>query len=137
MTRVPSLAEMTRAVDDHDPAYDGIFFTGVRTTGIFCRPSCPARTPLPRNREYFGTAQEALDAGYRPCKRCRPLHTEGQPPAWVQQLLAEVEQSPSGRLTAKELRARGIDPARASRYFKKRYHMTFQAYCRRYRMGKA
>src|SRR5205814_9306078 len=99
MTGLPSTREMEQAVERRDASYDGIFFVGVRTTGIFCRPSCPSRTPLPRNREYFPTAAAALAAGYRPCKRCRPLETNGQPPAWVARLLAELEQTPEGRLS--------------------------------------
>src|SRR5207302_6716963 len=137
MSSLPSLKEMERAVNDSDASYDGIFFVAVRTTGIFCRPSCPARKPLPRNREYFATAKEALFAGYRPCKRCRPLDTDGRPPAWVAQLLAEVERDPAARWRDADLRARAIDPARARRYFRKHYGMTFQAYCRGRRMGEA
>ena len=49
-----------------DASYDGIFFTGVKTTRIFCRPSCAARKPLPENLEFFATPRDALVAGYRP-----------------------------------------------------------------------
>lgn len=55
-----------------DPAFDGKFFTAVRTTMIYCRPVCPVRQPLPRNVSYFPTAAAAERAGYRPCLRCRP-----------------------------------------------------------------
>lgn len=137
MRRAPSESEMLRAVTQRDAAYDGVFFVGVRTTGIFCRPSCPSRTPLPRNREYFPTAAAALAAGYRPCKRCRPLETNGRPPAWVAHLLAELERAPEGRLTDAGVRRLGIDPARARRFFLKHYGMTFQAFCREKRMGNA
>jgi AraC family transcriptional regulator of adaptative response/methylated-DNA-[protein]-cysteine methyltransferase len=64
---------MEAAYQRRDASYDGVFYLGVRTTGIFCRPSCPARKPLARNVEYFGSVKDALFAGYRPCKRCRPL----------------------------------------------------------------
>jgi AraC family transcriptional regulator of adaptative response/methylated-DNA-[protein]-cysteine methyltransferase len=128
---------MDQAVRQRDVSYDGIFFVGVRTTGIFCRPSCPAKTPLSRNRQYFATAQEAIFAGYRPCKRCRPLDTNGRPPGWVQKLFSAVDEAPANRWTDADLRARSIDPARARRYFLKHYGMTFHAYCRGRRMGKA
>jgi AraC family transcriptional regulator of adaptative response/methylated-DNA-[protein]-cysteine methyltransferase len=128
---------MDRAVRERDASYDGIFFVGVRTTAIFCRPSCSARTPLRRNRQYFASARAALFAGYRPCKRCRPLETSGRPPDWVRQLLAAVEQDPSGRIRDADLRARAVDPARARRYFLKHYGMTFHAYCRGRRMANA
>jgi AraC family transcriptional regulator of adaptative response/methylated-DNA-[protein]-cysteine methyltransferase len=137
MNRLPPLNEMERAVTESDASYDGIFFVAVRTTGIFCRPSCPARKPLPRNREYFATAQEALFSGYRPCKRCRPLNTDGRPPEWVARLLAEVERDPAVRWRDADLRALDVDPARARRWFRKHYGMTFQAYCRGRRMNEA
>jgi len=137
MSSLPSTREMEQAVQRRDASYDGIFFVGVRTTGIFCRPSCPAKTPLARNRQYFATAAEAIFAGYRPCKRCRPLDTNGRAPSWAQRLLSEVEQTPMGRIRDADLRAMNIDPARARRYFLKHYGMTFHAYCRGRRMGKA
>jgi AraC family transcriptional regulator of adaptative response/methylated-DNA-[protein]-cysteine methyltransferase len=137
MSGLPGQKEMDRAVQKRDASYDGVFFTGVRTTGIFCRPSCSAKTPLPENREYFGTACQAVFAGYRPCKRCRPMHTDGQPPDWVERLLAAVERRPSVRVRDTDVRAMAIDPARARRYFLKHYGMTFQAYCRGRRMSKA
>ena len=134
---LPSRAEMLRAFGRRDSSYDGIFFTGVRTTSIFCRPSCPARRPLPRNVDFFGTARDALVAGFRPCQRCRPLETDGQPPEWVERLLAEVEADPGRRLTARELVGLGIEPARARRWFQQRWGMTFHAYARARRLGRA
>jgi AraC family transcriptional regulator of adaptative response/methylated-DNA-[protein]-cysteine methyltransferase len=128
---------MERAVTEGDADYDGIFVVAVRTTGIFCRPSCPARKPLPRNRVYFAAVREALFAGYRPCKRCRPMDVPGRPPGWVARLLAEVERDPSARRRDADLRALGVDPARARRFFNKHYGMTFQAYCRGRRMTEA
>lgn len=65
-------SEKLRAVLECDGAYDGRFFYAVRSTGIYCRPSCKSRPPRPENIEYFDTAAEAEAAGYRPCKRCRP-----------------------------------------------------------------
>lgn len=137
MNTLPPPREMQHAVDAGDASYDGIFFLAVRTTGIFCRPSCPARKPLAKNREYFATAHDAIVAGYRPCKRCRPLDTDGRPPAWVAQLLDAVERDPQMRRSDTDLRRAGIDPVRVRRYFRKHYGMTFQAYCRRRRMGEA
>jgi AraC family transcriptional regulator of adaptative response/methylated-DNA-[protein]-cysteine methyltransferase len=128
---------MERAFERGDAAYDGIFYVAVRTTGIFCKPSCPARKPLPRNREYYPTTTDALRAGYRPCKRCAPFATNGQPPAWVRPLMRELERRPHERLTDTHLRALGIEPARARRYFIRTYGMTFQAFSRRRRMAAA
>lgn len=129
MNTMPPTAEMERAYLARDATYNGLFFLGVRTTGIFCRSLCPARKPLPKNVEYFPTARAALVAGYRPCKRCRPLELDGQPP-WASDLLADVERGPSSRITDSDLRARGIDPTTVRRYFLRHYGMTFQAYTR-------
>src|SRR5271166_6651819 len=112
MNKMPPLAEMHHACDESDPSYDGVFFVAVRTTGIFCRPSCPARKPLPHNRVFFATARESLFAGYRPCKRCRPMETDGRPPDWIAGLMAEVERDPTQRWRDADLRRRHIDPAR-------------------------
>ena len=68
-----------RAVETGDARFDGWFFCGVKTTGIYCRPSCPARTPKRENVRFFATAAAAQGAGFRACKRCRPDATPGSP----------------------------------------------------------
>ncbi len=70
-----------RALRARDARFDGRFFTGVASTGVFCRPICPARTPLRENCRFFASAAAARDAGYRPCLRCRPEAAPGTP-AW-------------------------------------------------------
>ncbi len=67
------------AIASRDSRYDGQFFTAVRSTGIYCRPSCPARTPARRNVTFYATAAAAQQAGYRSCKRCLPHATPGSP----------------------------------------------------------
>lgn len=128
---------MERAYRQSNPSYDGLFYLGVRTTGIFCRPSCGARKPSPRNVEYFTTPREALFAGYRPCRRCQPLTAVGQLPEWIKKLVDTVERDPRRRLTDRDIRSMGIDPARARRFFQKNHGLTFQAYCRSRRLGRA
>lgn len=64
--------EAYKAVTERDSRQDGRFVTAVKTTGVYCRPSCPARTPLARNVSFYGTAGEARAAGYRACRRCHP-----------------------------------------------------------------
>lgn len=68
-----------RAVTTRDSRFDGAFVLAVRTTGIYCRPSCPARTPLPANIEFFPTGAAAHESGYRACKRCLPDAVPGSP----------------------------------------------------------
>lgn len=130
-----STTEMRRAYLRKDSSYDGIFFLAVRTTGIFCRPSCPARKPLPKNVEFFSSPKEALFAGYRPCKVCKPMEAAGIPPEWVGRLLSIIEKNPTLRYPDSYLRSIGVEPSRARRFFLKNYGMTFQAYCRGRRLA--
>lgn len=120
-----------------DASYDGVFYTGVRTTGIFCRPSCSARKPRPENIEFFQTARDAMFAGYRACRRCRPLEAPGETPAWLGALVEAVDADPARRWTDDDLRALGVHPDRVRRWFKVNHGMTFHAYARARRLGTA
>jgi AraC family transcriptional regulator of adaptative response / DNA-3-methyladenine glycosylase II len=71
-----------RALASRDPRFDGRFFVGVRTTGVYCRPICPAPTPKRANVSFFPCAAAAEAAGFRPCRRCRPESAPGTP-AWL------------------------------------------------------
>ncbi len=137
MELLPSFDVMYRALEKRDPSFKGIFVVGVRTTGIFCRPTCSAKKPARQNVEFFATSSEALHGGYRPCLRCTPMDPDQPAPKLIQRLRAEVERAPGGRLTDKELSALDIDPSTARRQFKRHYGMTFQAYHRARRMGLA
>jgi AraC family transcriptional regulator of adaptative response/methylated-DNA-[protein]-cysteine methyltransferase len=137
MKSMPDHAEMEKAFRSRDGSYDGLFYVGVRTTGVFCRPVCPARKPLPENVEFFPSPKEALFAGYRPCKRCEPLKAGGELPAWAAKLLDRVESDPTIRIKEADLRDAGIEPAKARRFFMNKFGMTFQAYCRARRLGRA
>ena len=79
------------SIQRRDPAADGAFFVAVRTTRIYCRPVCPARTPLARNVSFHPTAAHCQALGYRPCLRCRP-ETAPDSPAW-QGSLASVNRA--------------------------------------------
>ena len=89
---------MYRAILDKDSAFEGIFFTAVKTTGIFCRPSCTARKPKRENVEFFATSKECILKGYRPCKVCRPLEHLHQTPPEIQNLLDELAHNPGLKL---------------------------------------
>lgn len=134
---LPPNDTMYRALVNRDPSFEGIFFVGVRTTGIFCRPTCSAKKPARENVQFFPSTNEALLGGYRPCLRCQPMDPGTRPPELIERLRAEVEKAPDGRLTDKELSALSIDPSTARRQFKRHYGMTFQAYHRARRMGLA
>ncbi|MDQ8204168.1 methylated-DNA--[protein]-cysteine S-methyltransferase [Pelagicoccus sp. SDUM812003] len=134
---LPDPQTMYRAFVEKDASFEGLFVMGVRTTGIFCRPTCPARKPKPENVEFFPRPGDALAAGYRPCKRCRPLEAKGSAPAWLAPLMKAVEADPTKRWTAQDIRDLGIDPARARRWFRAEHGMTFLAYLRSRRLGDA
>ena len=135
--RLPDARTMYRALSRRDPAYEGVFYTCVKTTGIFCRPTCRARRPKPENVTFAPTPTEALHAGFRPCRLCRPMDTTRPIPPLVERLRRAVEESPEGRVTDKELAARGIEPSTARRQFRAYHGMTFHAYQRARRMGLA
>ncbi|GAA4719847.1 DNA-3-methyladenine glycosylase II [Promicromonospora umidemergens] len=79
--RDPAFTERYRAIAARDSRFDGQFYTAVRTTGIYCRPSCPARTPKAENVSFYLTSAAAHEAGFRACKRCLPEAAPGTP-AW-------------------------------------------------------
>ncbi len=127
---------MVTAFLGRDASYEGIFYTAVRTTGIFCRPSCPARKPKPDNVEFFASSGEALHAGYRPCKRCQPLNPRQTPP-WISELMDQVDNEPEKRWRDQDLRDLGLSPPRVRRWFQTHVGMTFHAYSRARRLGRA
>ena len=128
---------MYRALLERDATFDGIFYVGVKTTRIFCRSACHARTPKRENVEFYASPHDALYAGYRPCLRCRPLDRGRAAPPLVEDLLAAVEADPAGRLREADLLRLGIDPSTARRQFQRYCGMSFHAYQRARRMGLA
>ena len=114
--------------------FDGHIFLGVSSTGIFCRPGCPARLPKFENCSFHNTAADALSAGFRACKRCHPI---GGETALIKRLISLVEDAPSLKVTDAALTARGIDPSTARRQFLSRFGMSFKEYARARRLGRA
>jgi AraC family transcriptional regulator of adaptative response/methylated-DNA-[protein]-cysteine methyltransferase len=137
MMTLPSTTEMYRALVERDQSFEGLFFACVRTTGIFCRPTCHARKPKPENVEFAPTIQEALHRGYRPCQLCEPMSAGAAAPNWLAPLVAEIRTHPETRLRDHDLRVRGLDPVQVRRTFKRSFGMTFQAYQRACRLGTA
>lgn len=128
-------AQYYQALLQKNPQYEGVFYVGVKTTGVFCRPTCSARKPKYEHCEFFETAEQALLAAFRPCKRCRPLSHPNQVSDLVRKLVDAVEQNPEKRWKDRDFQALSVDAATARRQFKKRFGMTFVAYARARRMG--
>ncbi|MCZ8369007.1 MAG: bifunctional DNA-binding transcriptional regulator/O6-methylguanine-DNA methyltransferase Ada [Porphyrobacter sp.] len=100
-----------------DRRFDGAFVTGVHSTGIYCRPSCPARAPLRKNVRFYATAKEAAKAGLRPCKRCSP-HTQSAEEACVLAAIAAIRAN--GAMTLEALAdLTGYAPTHFQRLFKR------------------
>ncbi|MCA9321200.1 MAG: methylphosphotriester-DNA--protein-cysteine methyltransferase family protein, partial [Planctomycetes bacterium] len=113
------------ALVERDSQFDGIVYFGIKTTGIFCRPVCVARKPKFENCEFFRSTQDALLAGYRPCKRCQPLSLPDESSPIVKHLVQAVETEPEKRWTDRDFKALGLDSSTVRRQFKKRFGMTF------------
>ena len=128
---------MYQAIIDKNPSFEGLFFTAVKTTGIFCRPSCSARKPKYENVEFLTTTRDCMLKGYRPCKVCRPLENKGQTPVTYQQLMDELEQNPSIKFKDYDLKKKGIEPSQIRRWFLKNHGITFQAFQRISRINAA
>ncbi|HRJ16524.1 MAG TPA: methylated-DNA--[protein]-cysteine S-methyltransferase [Saprospiraceae bacterium] len=128
---------MYEAIVNKDASFEGLFFTAVKTTGIFCRPSCTARKPKLENVEFLKTSKECLLKGYRPCKVCKPLEHLNQTPLLYQQIINELTQNPSLKFKDYDLKQKGIEPSQIRRWFLKNHGITFQAFQRIFRINSA
>ncbi|MDH6253325.1 AraC family transcriptional regulator of adaptative response/methylated-DNA-[protein]-cysteine methyltransferase [Chryseobacterium sp. H1D6B] len=128
---------MYQASLDKDSSFEGTYWMAVKTTGIFCRPTCTARKPKKENVEFFLNTDEAIEKGYRACKICRPLEKLNETPPYIQELLDELHQNESVKIKDADLLKRNIEPVTIRRWFLKNHGMTFQAFQREFRMSKA
>lgn len=120
-----------------DPAYVGIFFVGVKTTSIFCISTCRARKPKFENTVFYQSVKEALNAGYRPCKICRPTENADEAPEQIIKAIKMISQNPKVKISDSVLREHHISPEIVRRWFKKNYGITYQTYQRMYRINLA
>lgn len=120
-----------------NPEFEGVFWMGVKTTGIFCRPTCTSRKPKFENVEFFNTTKEAILKGYRPCKVCKPLENPDETPAGIQSLLNELAADPSLKFKDYNLVERGLEPATVRRWFLKHHGITFHAFQRMFKLNSA
>lgn len=91
--------EIWKAIVSNDASYDNVFFYAIRTTGIFCKPSCKSRIPQKENVYIFQNAEEALSANFRPCKRCKPTDERLPDQTWVDQITDYIDRHYPENLT--------------------------------------
>ncbi len=126
-----------QAIVDRNPDFLGIFYTGVKTTSVLCIPTCRARTPKKQNVEFYSTLKSALEAGFRPCKICKPTENAEKAPKNVEQAIDWVRKHPKEKISDAQLAARGISPHIVRNWFNKHYGMTFHSFQRMYRINNA
>lgn len=118
-----------------DPAYDGHWFVGVSTTGIFCRLTCPARKPKREHCSFYRRPESARQAGFRPCLRCRPADDVPAANPALRALRGRVAAEPGRRWSEADLVMLGLDPSTVRRGFKRLYGITFAQFARAQRLG--
>ncbi len=132
-----SFEDKYRVLGTRNTKFDGTYFTAVKTTGIFCHPSCRARTPKAKNVTFYNTIEEALQNGFRPCKVCKPMEKIGETPMYVKNIIAELQQNPHKKISDEQLKLKGIEPHTIRRWFKKNYNITFHSFQRMLRINYA
>lgn len=128
---------MYKALVEKDRTFEGSFIAAIKTTGIFCRPSCTAKKPKSENVEYFQNTKEAILNGYRPCKICNPLECLDETPFKIKELLEVFHKDPGIKFKDWDLKQKGFDPNTIRRWFLKNHGITFHAYQRMHRINSA
>ena len=133
-----SFNEMYEIARKCNSSFDGKFFVSVKTTKIFCIPSCKAKFPLPKNLEFYETKEEALEAGYRGCKRCHSANWPITNPTWLNEVVTFLKENSNRKVTLKELTdLANVDQTTLRRYFKKTYNQSLMDYHRSLRLDHA
>ncbi len=128
--------QMVDAMMHKDGRFDGAFYVGVHSTGIYCLPSCKAKKPLLKNVSFYSTREEAIAAGLRACKRCRAERFPDTLPPWLHQVLEHMRHHRQVRLDELALiRLSGVDISTIRRYFKQHLQTTPLAFHRRTRLN--
>lgn len=122
---LPDFDTLYAALSSRDGRFHDQAFVGVSSTGIFCRLTCPARTPLAKNCTFYQTVAECLEAGYRPCKRCDPTGMDTSEDATMRKLYQQLTSDPSRRWREEDITKMGFDPSSVRRQFKRTFGMTF------------
>ncbi len=132
-----SFEEKYNVLSTKNTLYEGLFITAVKSTGIFCRPSCRAKKPKPENVIFYDKAEDAIKNGFRPCKICKPMEKKGETPEYINKIIRELQENPYFKIKDYNLREKGIEPSQIRRWFKKNHNMTFHAYQRMLRINNA
>lgn len=129
---------MVQAMTGNDSAYDGKFYVGVHSTGIYCLPSCKAKKPKLENVVFYSTREEAIAAGLRGCKRCKSEKYPDVLPEWLHAVLKFIRQNRTERLSeGKLIQLTGVDISTIRRYFKTHLGMTPLTFHRKIRLNHA
>lgn len=126
-----------KIIETKDKKFDTQFLFAVKTTKIFCRPSCRAKKPKKENTLFYKTSKQAIQNGFRPCKICKPMEDINSTPDFIKKLIKEVETNPQKKIKDYDLKLQGLEPNTIRRWFKKNHNITFQAYQRMYRINHA
>ncbi len=130
--------KMVQAMLENDSSYDGKFYVGVHSTGIYCLPSCKAKKPKMENVVLYSTREEAIAAGLRGCKRCRSEKYPDVLPEWLHVVLKFMKQNRAEKLNeGKLIQLTGVDISTIRRYFKTHLGMTPLAFHRKIRLNHA
>jgi len=129
---------MVRAMLADDATYDGRFYVCVRSTRIYCLPSCKAKQPMLKNVVFHLAREEAVLAGFRGCKRCRSEFFPDVTPSWLNQVLALMRRTVQSKITEQDLaREATVDISTIRRYFRSYLQTTPMAFHRRIRLDYA
>ncbi|MGI2326935.1 bifunctional transcriptional activator/DNA repair enzyme AdaA [Planococcus sp. YIM B11945] len=133
-----SFKEMWEKIIACDRKYDGLFFTAVKTTGIYCRPSCRSRKPKKQNVEFYATLQEAESRGYRACKRCQPEVELSPNSEFTRKVISFLLENYRAKLSLEKLSGQiGMSPSYLNRLFKQETGETPRTYLEKVRIDKA
>lgn len=134
ITEPETIEEYYQALLARDAAFLGVYFVGVKTTAVYCLPTCRARKPLLKNVVFYTNQEETEAAGFRACKVCRPNEGQDWTPEYITRTLKLLYTRSEEKITDKLLQQHKISPVSVRRWFQQRHGMTFHAFQRAQRM---
>lgn len=131
---LPDHATLYQALLDRNDRFDGQAYVCVSSTVVFCRLTCPSRKPKPENCTFQATIGDCIEAGFRPCKRCHPLHAAARADPMIGALLLALDERPDLRWSEQHIEQMGYDLSTVRRSFKRQFGMTFLEMARQRRL---